>query len=84
MIEPTAPVSPMSELPAANRARWFRLRLAGDCRDRHLWAERFFSTHAEAFDYYQRRLAEHPTGHVHSPVEAMEGDGAWAVCVDPV
>jgi hypothetical protein len=63
---------------------WFRLFLPGDCRYRHLWAERFFSGQAEAFDYYQRRLAEHPTGRVHAPVEAMEGDGAWAVCVDPV
>jgi len=52
--------------------------------DSELWAERFFSTHAEAFDYYERRSAEHPSARVHMPVHAQESDGAWAVCVDPV
>ena len=74
----------MSELPAEDRRRWFRLRLPGDCHDSQLWAERFFSTHAEAFDYYERRSAEHPSARVHMPVHAQESDGAWAVCVDPV
>ena len=75
---------PMSELPAGSRQRWFRLRLTGDCRDTQLWAERFFASQAEAFDYYERRRAEHPAGRVHRPVPAQEGDGAWAVCSDPV
>jgi hypothetical protein len=73
----------MPELPAGSRNRWFRLRLPGDCRDAPLWAERYFPSQAEAFDSYERRRAEHPTGRVHSPVLAPEGDGAWAVCVDP-
>ena len=74
----------MSELPAGSRHRWFRLRLRGDCRDAHLWAERFFQSQAEAFDYYERRRGEHPTGRVHPPVPAQEDDRAWAVCSDPV
>lgn len=74
----------MSELSAAGRSRWFRLRLPGDCHDSQLWAERFFASQAEAFDYYERRRAEHPTGRVHRPVEAHEAPLAWAVCVDPV
>jgi len=75
---------PGSELPAGSRNRWFRLRLPGDCRDTQLWAERFFASQAEPFDYYERRRAEHPTGLVHRPVEAQEMDGARDVCVDPV
>ena len=75
-------VSPLSELPADSRNRWFRL--PGDCRAAHLWAERFFSSQAAAFDYYERRGAEHPTGRVHRAVEVQKPPLAWAVCVDPV
>ena len=74
----------MSELTAGSRNRWFRLRLPGDCRDTHLWAERFFPTEAEAFDSYERRRAELAAGRVYRPVEAQEPPLAWAVCVDPV
>jgi hypothetical protein len=74
----------MAEVSTAARNRWFRLRLPGDCHDTQLWAERYFGSHAEAFDYYERRRGEHPTGRVHPPVAAQEGDGAWAVCTDPV
>ena len=74
----------MPEIPAGSRIRWFRLRLPGDCRDTRLWAERFFASRAEAFDYYERRRAEHPTGRVHPPVRAQENDSVWAVCTDPV
>jgi hypothetical protein len=44
----------------------------------------FLPTHAEAFDYYERRRAEHPSACVHTPVNAQENNGAWAVCADPV
>jgi hypothetical protein len=74
----------MPELPAGSRNRWYRLRLPGDCRDTPLWAERFFTAQAEAFDYYERRRAEHPTGRVHRPVQSHEKPAAWVVCVDPV
>ena len=74
----------MAEVPAGSRNRWFRLRLPGDCRDIQLSAERLFASQAEAFDFYERRRAEHPTGRVHRPVPPQEGDNAWAVCVDPV
>jgi hypothetical protein len=49
-----------------------------------LWAEKFFDTQAEAFDYYEHRRHEHPTGRVHPPVASHEGDAVWAVCADPV
>src|ERR1700682_5451897 len=45
---------------------------------------RFRSQHAEAFNYSERRQAEHPTGHVHRPVQSHEKPAVWAVCVDPV
>ena len=66
-----------------SRNRWYRLRLPGDCRDTQLWAERFFTSQAEAFDYYERRRAEHPARRVHRPVEAQEPPLAWVVCLDP-
>ena len=74
----------MAELAAARHSRWFRLCLPVGCRARHLWAERFFSTRAAAFDYSERRRAEHPSGRLHSPVPDREGDGAWAVSTDTV
>jgi 2-methylcitrate dehydratase PrpD len=40
--------------------------------------------HTEAFDYYERRRAEHPTGRVHRPVRDQENRGLWVVCVEPV
>ena len=48
------------------------------------WAEKYFDNHTEAFDYSERRRAEHPTGRVHRPVQSHEKPAAWAVCVDPV
>ncbi len=74
----------MPELPAALRNRWFRIRWAGEREAGYAWAEKFFDNHAEAFDYYERRLAEHPTGRVHPPLASHEDAAVWAVCVDPV
>ena len=48
------------------------------------WAEKYFDNHTEAFDYFERRRAEHPTGRVHRPVQSHEKPTVWAVCVDPV
>jgi hypothetical protein len=31
----------------------------------------------EAFDYYERRRAEHPTGRVHQPMRDQENGGLW-------
>ena len=43
-----------------------------------------FDDGAEAFDYFERRRGEHPTGRVHRPVQSHEKPTVWAVCVDPV
>ena len=77
-----AGVGHLSEIPAGSRNRWFRLCLPGDFRDTQLWAERFFAS--QAFDCYERRRAEHPTGRLHRPIEALELQLALAVCVDAV
>lgn len=76
--------SAMSEVPAAGRQRWFHLRFPEDCRATHVWAEKFFDRQSEAFDYYEHRRAEHPTGRVHPPIASAEDESIWAVCVDPV
>ena len=70
----------MPELPAGKRHCWFRLRFPGDCRD----SQQHFGSYTESFDSSKRRRGEHASGRVHPPVAAEEGDGAWAVCVDPV
>ena len=49
-----------------------------------VWAEKYFDNHAEAFDYYERRRAEHPTGRISRPLQSREKPPAWVVCVDPV
>jgi hypothetical protein len=73
---PFAPFSSMSEIPAGSRNRWSASALRGNSRDTQLWAEGFFTSQTGAFDYYERRGAEHPTGRVHRPVPAQEGDSA--------
>jgi hypothetical protein len=35
---------------------------SGERQLKPAWAEKYFDNHAEAFDYFERRQAEHPTG----------------------
>ena len=50
----------MPEVATALHNRWFRIRWPGQSETTYAWAEKFFDSHSEAFDYYERRLAEHP------------------------
>jgi hypothetical protein len=75
---------PMPEVPPSGRNRWYLLRWADERVLKHAWAEKYFDNHTEAFDYYERRRAEHPTGRVHRPMRDQEDCGLWVVCVDPV
>ena len=74
----------MPELSSSARNRWYRVKWPDERQLRPAWAEKFFDTHIEAFDYYEYRLTKHPTGRVHRPVHSHEKPAAWAVCVDPV
>jgi hypothetical protein len=74
----------MPELPPDRRNRWYRVKWTGERQLKPAWAEKYFDPHAEAYDSYQRRLAEHPTGRVHPSVHSQEKPAAWVVCVDPV
>jgi hypothetical protein len=74
----------MPELSPDRRNRWYRVKWTGERHLKPAWAEKYFDHHAEAYDYYQRRLAEHSTGRVHPPVHTQEKPDAWVVCVDPV
>ena len=74
----------MPESSADRRNRWYRVKWSDARQLQPAWAEKYFDNFAEAFDYYERRRAEHPTGRVHRPVQAHEKPSAWAVCVDPV
>jgi hypothetical protein len=74
----------MADLSAAARNRRYRVRWPEERQLKPTWAEKYFDTFAEAFDYAARRRAEHPTGRVHRPVQSHEQPTAWAVCVDAV
>lgn len=75
---------PMPEVPSDGRKRWYPVQWPGEAQLKPAWAEKFFDQHSEAFDYAERRRAEHPAGRVHRPVQSHETPAAWAVCVDPV
>jgi len=72
----------MPEASAAGRNRWYRVKWPDQRNLSPAWAEKYFDNHTEAFDYFERRRAEHPTGRVHRPVQSHEKPSAWAVCVD--
>ena len=74
----------MPEASAAGRNRWYRVKWPDQRNLSPAWAEKYFDNHTEAFDYFERRRGEHPTGRVHRPVQSHEKPTVWAVCVDPV
>ena len=74
----------MPELPPDGRNRWYRVKWPDERQLRPAWAEKYFDNHTEAFDYAERRRAEHPTGRVSRPVQSHEKPAAWAIRVDPV
>jgi hypothetical protein len=75
---------PLPELPPDRRNRWYRVKWPGERQLQPAWAEKYFDTHTEAFDYSECRRAQHPTGRVHRPLHSQEKPDAWVVCVDPV
>jgi len=77
-------IFPMPELSTAARNRGYRARWPDQRQLQPAWAEKYFDTYAEAFDYSERRRAEHPTGRVYRPLQSQEKPAAWVVCVDPV
>ena len=62
----------MPEASAAGRNRWYRVKWPDQRNLSPAWAEKYFDNHTEAFDYFERRRAEHPTGRVHRPVQSHE------------
>ena len=74
----------MPEASAAGRNRWYRVKWPDQRNLSPAWAEKYFDNHTEAFDYFEHRRGEHPTGRVHRPVQSHEKPTVWAVCVDPV
>jgi hypothetical protein len=73
----------VSELSAAGRNRWYRIRWPDERYLKPAWAEKYFDNHSEAFDYSERRRSEHPNSHVSRPLQSQEKPMAWVVCVDP-
>jgi hypothetical protein len=74
----------MPEIPGNGHQRWFLVRWPRSLQLSDAWAEKFFDNHADAFDYFEKRRAEHPTGRAHPPLPSHEDEHVWAVCVDPV
>src|SRR6476646_6086842 len=71
----------MPEASAARRNRWYRVKWPDQRNLSPAWAEKYFDNHTEAFDYFERRRAEHPTGRVHGPCNRtrspLPGPSAW-------
>jgi len=74
----------MLEVSPTARNRWYRVKWPDQRQLKPAWAEKYFATHTEAFDYFEHRRAEHPTGRVYRPIQSQEKPTVWAVCVDPV
>ena len=66
------------------RNRWYQVLWPGQPAPTYAWAERYFDNHTEAFDHYDRHLAERPAERVHPPLRSHEDEEVWVVCVDPV
>jgi hypothetical protein len=73
----------LPEASANRRNRWYRVKWPDERHLKPAWAEKYFDNHTEAFDYFEHRRAEHPTGRVYRPVQSHEKPAVWAVCVDP-
>jgi len=73
----------MPEVSSVARNRWYRIKWPNERQLRPAWAEKYFDSFHEAFDYAERRRAEHPSRRVHRPVRSHESGHIWAVCVDP-
>jgi hypothetical protein len=74
----------LPEVSPDRRNRWYPVSWPNERRLKPAWAEKYFDTHTEAFDYFEQRRAEHPTGRVQRPIQSQEKPDVWAVCVDPV
>lgn len=71
----------MGELNPEGRRRWYARpgKREGSC----LWAQRFFSSHHEAYAYYEQEVERIGPDRVYLPVRSPEDPNVWAVCVDP-
>jgi hypothetical protein len=74
----------MPELFPNRRNHWYRVKWPGEVQLKSAWAEKYFDTYLEAFDYAEPRRAEHAAGRVSRPLHSHEAPTAWAVCVNPV
>ena len=74
----------MPELSPDRRNRWYRVKWPGEPQLKPAWAEKYFDNHTEAFDYAERRRAEHPPAASTGRSTPTNHPAAWAVCVDPV
>lgn len=71
-------------LPGAKVNRWYNLRnFSKSSKDSGpVFAERYFDSHVEAFEYWEERSAELGPNRVFQPVTSHEDSRIWAVCVD--
>src|SRR3954452_9262123 len=67
----------MPEVSPDGRNRWYRVKWPDERQLKPAWAEKYFDSHAEAFDYFERRRTEHPTGRVHRPLQSQDKPTVW-------
>jgi hypothetical protein len=70
-------------LPSSGVNRWYQVRRSGAGAHLLVFAERYFDSEADAFEYWERRSADLGADRVNRPVRSHEDPLVWAVCIDP-
>jgi hypothetical protein len=75
----------MSEVvPARTVQRWYPVRWPGDHISSEMFAERFFDSWEDAYNYADHRRSAIAPRRVSEPIRSREDASIWAVCVEVV
>ena len=70
-------------LPTNDVNRWYQVRRGTDHETCLFFAERYFDSESDAFEYWERRTSELGFERVHRPLASHENPRIWAVCILP-
>jgi hypothetical protein len=69
-------------IPARAVQRWYPVRWPGDRITGEMFAERFFDSWEDAYNYAERRRTEISPRRVNEPIRCREDASIWAVCIE--
>jgi hypothetical protein len=70
-------------LPTYQVNRWYKVRRVGTHEYLEVFAEKYFDSEADAFNYRQHRSVTLGFDRVHGPIPSHENAAVWAVCIEP-